>query len=168
MPSPVLKRFSIAVCAALATSCTGHAGSRSLFEVGRATSNHTILVSSSAGPRLEIRMGPVRSGGGAATLVNNGRVWRVTETDCDAFRMSLQEWRGFPPIRLGPVGLQDGPTSVQIPPGSLDGYGDWTIRTQAAVPGNHPVDVTVHDPGGLYAIWAERTVRGIMRCPESR
>lgn len=113
-------------------------------------------------------MEPVRAGRGTATLANNGRVWRVTETNCDALRIALEEWRAFPPIRLGPTALQDSPAAVQIPPGLLDGYGDWTIRTQAAVPGNHPVDVTVQDPGGLYAIWAERTVRGIMLCPEGR
>ena len=168
MPNPAHRVWPIAVCAALATSCTGYSSSRSLLEEDRATSDHMIMVSSSAGPRLEIWMEPVRAGRGTATLANSGRVWRVTETNCDALRTSLEEWRAFPPIRLGPVALQEGLASAQIPPGLLDGYGDWTIRTQAAVPGNHPVAVTIHDPGGLYAIWAERTVRGIMRCPEGR
>ena len=51
--------------------------------------------------------------------------------------------------------------------GLLQGYWGWTIQTEAAVPDNSPVAATIGDPRGLYAMWADRTVREIMRCPEN-
>jgi hypothetical protein len=170
MPNPAHRMWLVTVCGALATSCaamdSGPRASPSASGETGVDMRHRILMSSSVGPRLVIEMEPVRSGGGAATLTHDGRVWRVTDANCAAFHTALEEWRAFPPIRPGPLALQDGSPATQIPPGLLHGYGDWTIRTEAAVPGGHAVDITIRDPVGLYALWADRTVRGIMRCPE--
>lgn len=171
MPNPAHKVCLVALCGAMATSCAAVDPDLRSFRSGPEQSGvdlrHRILMSSSDGPRLDIELEPVRSGVGAATLTHNGRVWRVTDANCAALRRALEEWSAFPPLRPGPLALRDESPATRIPPGLLHGYGGWMIRTEAAVPDNSPVAVTIHDPGGLYAMWADRTVRGIMRCPQS-
>ena len=168
MLNPVLRFALLAASGLITASCvaTQHPEPfRATVEQDPVDMRYRVLVESPAGPRLEIDMeaGPA---GGAATLSHNGRLWRVTTVSCEAFRTALEKWRAFPSIQPGPAALRNDPPPTQIPPGLLHGYGEWTIRTEAGVPESQPVIITIYDPAGRYAIWAEETVRGIMRCPE--
>lgn len=162
MLSPVRSLTLSAGISALLVSCAAQAPYPRLAEY-RAVQSQTLMVQAAGGPRLEIQG---VAGSRTALLTHEGRVWRVTESDCEALRIALGEWQAFPPIHPGL--RYDGAANTRIPPTSLDGYGAWTIETEAAVPGDYPVGVTLHLGGGLYTIWAEKTVRGIMRCAPQR
>ncbi|RZI98310.1 MAG: hypothetical protein EON90_13935 [Brevundimonas sp.] len=171
MRNPALRLVFLSVISILTQSCaTTNAATQSTIKSGVENNSidvrNRIIASSSAGPRLDIEIGPTANGG-VATLAYKGEVQRVTKTGCPALKTALDVWRAFPPINLGPRALRNDPPATQIPPALVDGYGGWTIQTEAAVPDSFPVTVTIDARSGRYGIWAEETVRGIMRCPES-